>query len=100
LWHRATDRLEIGLSAGFKPGNPPAAEGEAETKAREETGNNISIGGRVLLSPATSLRGKINCDSKIGVGLESKIREGKKIHTCVILKAFFHTAVFLSKKCA
>ncbi|CAG7717687.1 unnamed protein product, partial [Allacma fusca] len=81
MYHRINDRVEAGVLTTWKPGNPPPPPGEKGESAgigkpASETGNNIAVGCRMLLTPSTFLRAKIDIDSQVGLGIESKIREG------------------------
>jgi len=84
FYHRINDRVEAGLMASWKPGNPPPPPSETSGtdgmtgigKPASETGNNIAVGCRMLLTPFTFFRTKVDVDSQVGLGIETQLRPG------------------------
>ena len=72
MYHRISDRVEAGAMMGWKAG-----EGGGEGEDAKENNNTFTLGARMLVTPFTFLRAKVNIQSEIGLGIESKIREGK-----------------------
>jgi hypothetical protein len=75
IFQRVTNRLESGIMFGW--GGSAAAPNEGEEKGGDT--KTMGVAGRYLVDPCSCVRGKFNNKGLVGIGYESKVRDGVSV---------------------